>query len=174
MVLERRSCWVEGALRLARAGLLALPLLSQAGEARPNADDPALEARMLHITAELRCLVCQNQTVADSHSALAQVLRQKVRDLLASGSTDQQVIDYMTARYGDFVLYRPPVKGSTALLWFGPTLLLLGALGALFLVLRQRSRLSPEQFDADEGDADSEGAQRSTSTRLSMEPVHGP
>ncbi|MEO8298819.1 MAG: cytochrome c-type biogenesis protein [Burkholderiales bacterium] len=178
MVLERRTRWTPGALRLACAGLLALPLLTLAGEARPNADDPALEARMLHITTELRCLVCQNQTVADSHSGLAQDLRQKVRELLAAGNTDPQVIDYMTARYGDFVLYRPPVKTSTVLLWFGPALLLLAALGALLRVLRQRSRLSPEQFDADDDTADPDAtapaaAQPPPTPDLSKDPVHG-
>jgi cytochrome c-type biogenesis protein CcmH len=130
--------------------LLALAAsLSHAGEAAPAAADPALEARMARITAELRCLVCQNQTIADSQSGLATDLRQQVREMLQRGDSEQQVIDYMTARYGDFVLYRPPVKASTALLWFGPALLLIAGVTTLVVVLRRRSRLADDQFEAD-------------------------
>jgi cytochrome c-type biogenesis protein CcmH len=131
---------------------LALGAGVHAAEAQPAADDPVIEARMLKITAELRCLVCQNQTIADSHSDLAQDLRRQVREMIARGSSDQQVLDYMTARYGDFVLYRPPVKATTVLLWFGPGLLLVGALGGLIVMLRRRSRLDPALFDAEEDD----------------------
>jgi cytochrome c-type biogenesis protein CcmH len=130
--------------------VLLSPLAAHAADAAPAADDPVIEARMLKITAELRCLVCQNQTIADSHSDLAQDLRRQVREMLARGSSDQQVLDFMTARYGDFVLYRPPVKSTTALLWFGPAVLLAGALVALVLVLRKRNRLDPALFDPDE------------------------
>jgi cytochrome c-type biogenesis protein CcmH len=130
--------------------LLALAAsLSHAGEAAPAAADPALEARMARITAELRCLVCQNQTIADSQSGLATDLRQQVREMLQRGDSEQQVIDYMTARYGDFVLYRPPVKASTALLWFGPALLLIAGVATLVVVLRRRSKLADDQFEAD-------------------------
>ena len=115
--------------------------------------DPALDARVQRIAAELRCLVCQNQTIADSHADLAVDLRRQVREMLARGDNERQIIDYMTARYGDFVLYRPPLKGSTALLWFGPGLLLAGGLGALLVVLRRRSRMSAEQFEPDDTDA---------------------
>ena len=115
---------------------------------------------MLSITSELRCLVCQNQTIADSHAELADDLRRQVREMLVRGDTDQQIIDYMTARYGDFVLYRPPVKATTWLLWFGPGLLLVGGLTALVLVLRQRSRMSPDRFEPDELDIAEEIAQR--------------
>jgi cytochrome c-type biogenesis protein CcmH len=101
------------------------------------------------VASELRCLVCQNQTIADSHADLAVDLRNQVREMLARGDSDAQIIDYMTARYGDFVLYRPPLKGTTYILWFGPALLLVGGLGALLLVLRRRSRLSPDQFEPD-------------------------
>jgi cytochrome c-type biogenesis protein CcmH len=125
-----------------------------AGQATPSAEDPALEARMLAIAAELRCLVCQNQTVADSHAALAVDLRNQVRDMLRQGADQQQVIDYMTARYGDFVLYRPPVRGQTWLLWFGPALLLLLSLLGLWLHLRRRQRQPPELFDADDSHPD--------------------
>jgi cytochrome c-type biogenesis protein CcmH len=128
-----------------------LPLVAPAKEAAPAAADPVLEARVLRISAELRCLVCQNQTIADSHADLAQDLRRQVREMLVRGDSDQQVIDYMTARYGDFVLYRPPFKATTALLWVGPLLLLLGGITALALVLRRRSRMSPDRFEPDAG-----------------------
>jgi cytochrome c-type biogenesis protein CcmH len=123
---------------------------AQAAEALPAAANPELEARMVRITAELRCLVCQNQTVADSHSELANDLRQQVREMLERGATDPEIIAFMTARYGDFVLYRPPVKGTTALLWAGPAVLLLGGVVTLVLVLRRRARLPAEAFDVDE------------------------
>jgi cytochrome c-type biogenesis protein CcmH len=134
----------------------SLAALAQANEAAPASDDPALEARMLAITAELRCLVCQNQSIADSHADLAVDLRRQVREMLVTGASDQQIVDYMTARYGDFVLYRPPVKRSTALLWFGPPVLLLLGLGLLYGVLRRRSRMSDDQFEpeADELNVD--------------------
>ena len=101
------------------------------------------------ISAELRCLVCQNQTIADSHAELAVDLRNQVRDMLRKGQSQDDIVSYMTARYGDFVLYRPPLKQSTALLWFGPLALLLGALVALVVALRRRSRLPADQFDPD-------------------------
>ncbi|MFN4350418.1 MAG: cytochrome c-type biogenesis protein CcmH [Hylemonella sp.] len=130
--------------------LLALAAgLAHAGEAAPAAADPVLEARMARITAELRCLVCQNQTIADSQSGLATDLRQQVREMLQRGESEQQIIAFMTARYGDFVLYRPPVKGSTLLLWFGPALLLLAGIATLVLVLRRRSKLADDQFEPD-------------------------
>ena len=120
-----------------------------------TAADPALEARMLAITGELRCLVCQNQTIADSHADLAVDLRQEVREMLKRGMTDDQVRRYMTDRYGDFILYRPPLKATTAVLWLGPALLLAVALLALALVIRRRARLADDRFEADpvfEGD----------------------
>jgi cytochrome c-type biogenesis protein CcmH len=140
------------------ARLLLLLMLVCAGalakEAAPAAADPALEARVLAIAAELRCLVCQNQTIADSNSGLADDLRNQVREQLRQGASNEQVVQFMTDRYGDFVRYRPPLKTSTALLWAGPALFLVVGLGTLALVLRRRSKLSPEQFepDADEGD----------------------
>ena len=134
--------------------LLMLSFFASAKEAAPAADDPVLEARMIAITAELRCLVCQNQTIADSHADLAVDLRRQVREMLQRGESNQQIRDYMTARYGDFVLYRPPVKATTALLWYGPAVLLVGGLAALVLVLRRRARMNPDRFDPDEADAD--------------------
>lgn len=138
----------------------AFALLGHAKEAVLAAQDPVLDARMVRITSELRCLVCQNQTIADSHAALAVDLRKQVMEQLQQGQSDQQIIDYMTARYGDFVLYRPPLKASTVVLWFGPGLLLLISLAALFVVLRRRSRLPPEAFDPDEPETPGPAAPR--------------
>jgi cytochrome c-type biogenesis protein CcmH len=133
--------------------VLALGLAAaHAADAPPAAADPALEARMLKITQELRCLVCQNQTVADSHAGLADDLRAEVRRMLAEGKSDREIVDFMTARYGDFVLYRPPVKGTTWLLWFGPGLLLVGGVAALVIALRRRSRLPADRFEPDVDD----------------------
>ena len=139
--------------RLCAAALLCLAALgSRAAEAPTVAADPALEARVMAIAVELRCLVCQNQTIADSHADLAVDLRNQVREMLRQGQGRDQIVSYMTARYGDFVLYRPPLKESTALLWFGPAALLLGGLAVLVLVLRRRNRLAPDQFEAEPGD----------------------
>jgi cytochrome c-type biogenesis protein CcmH len=124
-----------------------------AREAVPEASDPALEARMIHVTSELRCLVCQNQTIADSHADLAVDLRNQVREQLRAGRSDAEIVDYMTARYGDFVLYRPPFKPITVLLWLGPALMLGGGLIVLALVLRRRSRLPQDAFEPDDDDA---------------------
>lgn len=103
--------------------------------------DAKLEARVTSLSHELRCLVCQNQTLADSNAPLAVDLRNTIREQLAKGATEREVVDFMTARYGDFVLYRPPLKASTVLLWAGPFLLL--GLGVFFLVRRIRKR--PEE-----------------------------
>ena len=115
--------------------------------ARLTAADPALEARMLAITGELRCLVCQNQTIADSHADLAVDLRQQVREMLQRGQTPEQIRRYMTDRYGDFILYRPPLKATTAVLWLAPATLLAIALAALAVVIRRRSRLADDEFE---------------------------
>ena len=143
-------------LRALCAGVLLLggAAAAYAGEAAPAAEDPALEARMLDITSELRCLVCQNQTIADSHADLAVDLRNQVRDMLKHGDSREQIIDYMTARYGDFVLYRPPLKPTTAILWFGPAVLMIAGLVVLVVVLRRRSRMPAGSFEADEDLAD--------------------
>src|SRR5512138_4007137 len=133
-------------------------VLARAKEAEPAAADPALEARMLRVAAELRCLVCQNQTIADSHAGLAEDLRREIREQLQRGASDEQVVQYMTDRYGDFIRYRPPLKGSTALLWIGPAVLLASGLGVLALVLRRRAKLSPDRFEPDlDDDAGDDG-----------------
>jgi cytochrome c-type biogenesis protein CcmH len=121
-----------------------------AKEAVPEAADPALEARMVRITSELRCLVCQNQTIADSNASLAVDLRREARELLKQGKSDAEVVAYMTARYGDFVLYRPPVKATTMLLWFGPALMLVAGGAVLVVVLRRRSRMAADAFEPDD------------------------
>lgn len=123
-----------------------------AKDAAPVADDPVLEARMVAITSELRCLVCQNETIATSSAGLAEDLRREVREMLRRGDSNEQILKYMTDRYGDFVLYRPPFKATTALLWAGPALLLAGGVLVLVMVLRRRSRLSDDQFEPDEPD----------------------
>lgn len=109
---------------------------------------------MLKIAAELRCLVCQNQTIADSNAGLAVDLRNQVREMLRAGQTPEQIRDYMTARYGDFVLYRPPVKSTTALLWYGPGALLVIALVVFVLLMRRRSRLPADRFEDDPQDSE--------------------
>ena len=134
-------------LLAAACALGALPAAPLAAPA--PAADPALELRVQKLSAQLRCLVCQNQTIADSNAELAVDLKRQVREMLGRGASDREVIDFMTARYGDFVLYRPPVKGSTALLWFGPAALLVVAVGVFLFVLRRRARLPAERFEPD-------------------------
>lgn len=122
-------------------------------EAPPASADPVLEKRVNAISEELRCLVCQNQTVADSHAELAIDLKNQVRAMLVAGKSEADIKAYMVERYGDFVLYRPPVKSSTWVLWVGPFLLLIGGLSFLIFKLRQRAKkvkaiedaLSPEE-----------------------------
>lgn len=123
-----------------------------ANEAAPAVADPALEARVMQLSTQLRCLVCQNQSIADSNADLAVDLRTQVRDMLRAGRSDAEVFDYMTARYGDFVLYKPPLRVSTLALWFGPLLLLLAGVGTLAVVLVRRNRLSADRFEADPAD----------------------
>lgn len=103
------------------------------------AEDAALERRVQALSEELRCLVCQNQSLADSHAGLAIDLKNQVREKFQQGANEKEVIAFMTERYGDFVLYRPPMKLTTLLLWFGPGLLLAAGLIALFLRLRRRA-----------------------------------
>lgn len=129
---------------MSRALMLSLALLAGAsglacaGEAKPAVGDPALEARVLKLSENLRCLVCQNQSIAESNAELAQDLRGQVREQLAAGKSEQQVVDYLVARYGDFVLYKPPVNRVTLLLWAGPGLLALAGIGWLLFRLKRR------------------------------------
>jgi cytochrome c-type biogenesis protein CcmH len=120
--------------------LLLLPNLATAYEAQPLAANPEVEARLKVLAVELRCLVCQNQTLADSNAPLAEDLRREVREMIVKGMSDREIIDFLVERYGDFVLYRPPWKLTTTLLWVGPFLLLgAGAIG-LVLALRRRQK----------------------------------
>jgi cytochrome c-type biogenesis protein CcmH len=111
-----------------------------AREAAPMAADVAIEKRMVAISEELRCLVCQNESLSGSHAELAQDLRREIRKMIGEGKTDQEILDFMVARYGDFVRYRPPVKPTTWLLWGGPFVLLAGGIGALIAFLRRRAK----------------------------------
>jgi len=129
--------------------LVALSTLCvQAKEAVPMADDEAVEQRLIAIADELRCLVCQNESLAGSRAELAQDLRREIRSLIKAGKTDPEILDFLVSRYGDFVRYRPPLKPSTWLLWLGPFILLGTGLAALSWHLRRRRHddppLSPE------------------------------
>jgi cytochrome c-type biogenesis protein CcmH len=132
---------------------LMIAMSAPAREAPPAAADPALEKRVMALAIELRCLVCQNQTIADSNAELAVDLRGQIREKLKAGMSEAQIMDYMVARYGDFVLYRPPVKASTAPLWFGPFALLLAALVGLYFYIARRRRSTPAQTLSEEEQA---------------------
>ncbi len=119
---------------------LAACSLGFAKEAAPLAQDEAVEKRMVTISEELRCLVCQNESLAASRADLAQDLRREIREQIGQGKSDKEILDFMVGRYGDFVRYRPPLKGTTMLLWFGPFVLLVVGVLALVLVLRRRGK----------------------------------
>jgi cytochrome c-type biogenesis protein CcmH len=127
--------------------LLGLFLVASvpAKDAAPAAADPVLEKRAMALAEELRCLVCQNQSLADSHAELAIDLKNQIREKMKAGMDEKQIIEYMVARYGDFVLYRPPVKATTLPLWFGPFVVLVAAVAGLFYYLRRRRTAAPEQ-----------------------------
>lgn len=126
--------------------LCLAPTLASAGEAPPMADDPELEQRVQKLSEELRCLVCQNESLAGSRAELANDLRREVRDLMKAGKSDKEIVDFLVQRYGDFVLYRPQLKSTTYLLWFGPFLLLAGgAAGFVFYLKRRRARVAAEE-----------------------------
>ena len=120
-------------------------------QAQAPLDTAALDVRVQKLSEELRCLVCQNQSLADSHADLAIDLKNQVREKMQQGASDADVITFMTERYGDFVLYRPPMKATTLLLWFGPGLLLIAGLIALFMRLKRRTQV---QADAELSAAD--------------------
>lgn len=131
--------------------LCLLPALSYAGEAKDLAEDPVLEQRMVALAQNLRCLVCQNESLASSRSDLAKDLRQEVREKMKQGMTDQQIIDFLVSKYGDFVLFDPPMKKDTLLLWYGPFALLLIALAGLAIQLRKRkARIVEATLSAEE------------------------
>ena len=122
--------------------------------------DAALDARLKSLETQLRCLVCQNQTLAESNASLAEDLRKEVRELALAGKSDDDIRAYLVARYGDFVLYKPPVKPATYLLWFGPFLLLSGGLLVWLAVLRRRSRM---------GDGEAAPGERAANAEASLE-----
>ncbi len=120
-----------------------------AGEAAPLAEDPMVEQRLIAISEELRCLVCQNESLAGSRADLALDLRREIRTLIKAGKTDAEIMDFMVSRYGDFVRYRPPVNSVTWLLWFGPFLLLIGAIVVLVRMARgSQNGAAPRVLDA--------------------------
>lgn len=122
-----------------------------AKEAAPLAQDEAVEKRMIAITEELRCLVCQNESLAGSHADLAEDLRREVRSLIKQGKSDKEIMDFLVDRYGDFVRYKPPVKPTTWLLWGGPFVLMAGGVAGLILYLRRRGgRIEEAHLSDDE------------------------
>ena len=138
------------ALLLAASLALTAPAFAQ--------KDPALDARLKKLEEELRCLVCQNQSLADSNAPLAEDLRREVHALAAQGKNDEEIKQFLVQRYGDFVLYRPPVKATTWLLWAGPFLLLLGGGAVWLVVLRRRGRSVRDEDDAAPVDPDAAAA----------------
>jgi cytochrome c-type biogenesis protein CcmH len=121
-----------------------LPTFSYAGEAKDLAEDPVLEQRMVKLAENLRCLVCQNESLASSRSDLANDLRQEVREKMKQGMSDKEIVDFLVSKYGDFVLFDPPMKSYTILLWYGPFALLLIGLVGLVIQLRKRKTTIPE------------------------------
>lgn len=122
------------ALALSAAGASAL-------DANGQLEDPVLQGRYEHITQNLRCLVCQNESIADSNAPLAEDLRRQVREMLIGGKSDEDVFDFMTARYGDFVRYNPPLDSKTLLIWGAPFITVLIGAAVIVRVVRQRSRM---------------------------------
>jgi len=124
--------------------VICFAAVALAKEATP-AEDPQIEQRMRALTEQLRCLVCQNETLADSRADLAEDLRKEIREQMKAGKSDREIIAFLTQRYGDFVLYKPPVKATTYLLWFGPFVLLFAGTGVLYRYLKKRRELIDEK-----------------------------
>lgn len=125
--------------------LITPSALAQVRRPEPVKDDPAIEQRLQKLSHELRCLVCQNETLADSRADLAEDLRDEIRQQMKAGKSDKEIIAFLTERYGQFILYKPQVTPTTYLLWFGPFVLLLAGLAVLFYYIRQRRDLIVEQ-----------------------------
>lgn len=124
------------------AVLASLPLWASAKEAEFTGGDPQLHERVMSVSAELRCLVCQGQSLSDSNSDFARDMRQQIKEMMESGKSDREVVDFMVERYGDYVRYRPPFKATTVLLWFGPFLLLGLGVGVLYWnILRRKKKI---------------------------------
>lgn len=131
--------------------LCCLPLLGQAKEAEYSTGDPEIHLRVMEISAELRCLVCQGQSLADSHSEFAVDMRAQIHEMMEGGMTNSQVADFMVQRYGDYVRYRPPFKSTTVLLWFGPFILLgIGIVVLYFNILRRKKIIEEKPLSDDE------------------------
>ena len=137
------------AIALLLALCVCAPTEASAGEAAPAAENPALEARVQRVAEQLRCLVCQNQTIADSNADLAKDLRREVRGMLEQGRSEAEVRAFMVARYGDFILYRPPFMTSTLLLWVGPFALLALAIWVHRRIVKSRN-VMPAQLSDEE------------------------
>ena len=138
-------------MRFATAAAFALVAsLACAGKMEPPSKDATLDARLKQLETELRCLVCQNQTLADSNADLADDLRREVRALAVAGKSNDEIKAYLVARYGDFVLYDPPVKPLTWLLWFGPFALLIGGGAVWWLILKRRAKMTAGPVDGSE------------------------
>ena len=135
---------------LAAVAILAALSWTAFGAEERHVEEPALALRASQIAAELRCLVCQNQTIADSNAELAVDLRRQIREQLGAGRSEREIIDFMVARYGDFVLYRPPFKATTVLLWLGPALLLVAGVIVLWRSLAGRRRAAQLALTEDE------------------------
>ena len=131
--------------------LAALAGPSHAREAAAMAEDEQVEKRLVAISEEMRCLVCQNESLAGSHADLAQDLRREIREMIKQGKSDSEIMEFMVSRYGDFVRYRPPLKGTTLFLWFGPLLLLVAGVASLIIYLRRRAaRVTDTPLTAEE------------------------
>lgn len=140
--------------------LLMISISSHAVDSR-QLSDPKQQESYESLTKELRCLVCQNQTIADSNAELAGDLRRQVYEMLQQGKTEQEIIRFMTDRYGDFVLYKPPFAGKTSLLWIAPVLFLLMGLMTIFLVIRRKRATAQVKVDALETDIEKQKKIRS-------------
>jgi cytochrome c-type biogenesis protein CcmH len=136
--------------RLAALFLLLISFAVSANEAQPTEQDPVAAARAVTLANELRCLVCQNQSIAESNAELAVDLRHQIKEQIAAGKSDGEIVNFMVQRYGDFVLYRPPLRGTTLLLWSGPALLLVVGLAVLVFSVRKRQRQIVDQPLSDE------------------------
>jgi len=139
--MMRRLSWIL---------LLLFPLLVCARVEVYQFDDPAMEARYKKLIEELRCLVCQNQNLADSNAELAQDMRRITYEMVKRGESDEQVITFMVQRYGEFVLYRPPLQSSTIMLWVGPFLILAAAVTVLLIIIRRRAAVQAESLSAED------------------------
>jgi cytochrome c-type biogenesis protein CcmH len=117
-------------------------------------DDPTLQARYLKLTNELRCLQCQNENIADSNATLAGDLRRQVREMLTAGKTDEDILKFLTDRYGDFVLYKPPMSARTLIIWLAPAIFLVGALASVVVVIQRRAGQPLDTNDASEVNED--------------------